>query len=237
MLLINFFSPKLDPTSPTPFKSHLSYNFYIFYYFSMACTISDLIYTFSCQHISIYLHVNVAAILRGRKGREHYILLPSFFFWNIFHHVEFPGRIRQNNFFLLSQCIGGSPPIEKISTSICVFNLTFSSYDFIISVSVEEKSRYNINILTHWLVELISIVIWCFDCYHFCLLDEILNFFTTFTQSLRFVQVSSIPFYKWMFVQLFWTSLCQDDSFMQRERFFTRFLCRDNFNLTSCRFG
>lgn len=109
--LINLFLSLTHPNSSSLlsqtflFKRHLSNVLYIFYYFSMACTISDLIYTFSCQHISIYLQENVAAVYTiGKKGREQFSTLYSAAFQNIFHHVEFPGR-RQNNFFLPSRHI------------------------------------------------------------------------------------------------------------------------------------
>lgn len=85
-----------------------------------------------------------------KKGRAQFSTL-YFHARNIFHHVEFPGR--SERYFSLAFDISEIHlHSTHLSMSICVFNLAFSSYDFIISVrgGRETDERYSgTNILTH----------------------------------------------------------------------------------------
>lgn len=181
-------------------QKSFSYNILLFFY-TLASHFLHNIWS------NLYVFPGSIYICKHKKvvhNFQHYIFFGIFFItlslpvvlgWNVFPHFSFRHIV--------------DSPLFTAYMSICVFNLAFSSYDFIISV--RRKNRYSINILTHWLVELISIVIWCFDCYHFCLLD---GFFVLLIRRL---------FNEWMLTQLF-----RECNIKMKLRY--------DINLTSCRF-
>lgn len=91
-----------------------------------------------------------------KKGRAQFSTL-YFHARNIFHHVEFPGR--SDVFSLAFDISEIHLHATHLSMSICVFNLAFSSYDFIISVRgrLEIQQQQHFDSSTH--AELIPIVI------------------------------------------------------------------------------
>lgn len=135
----------------------------IFYYFSIHwlpsthfCTISDLICT-------LFLAAMYAAVGVGKKETaakkvvhnfQHYISMLRIFFITL----SFP-VVRSDIFSLAFDISEIHLHSTHLSMSICVFNLAFSSYDFIISVRGrrEIQRHQHFDSLTH--AKLIPIVI------------------------------------------------------------------------------
>lgn len=136
---------------------HLQY-FMIFLYTGFLLTISAqyliLSVRFSWQRVCISRSRKERN--SSKKGRVQFSTL-YFHARNIFHHVEFPGRSERYFFTLVISEIHLHS--THLSMSICVFNLAFSSYDFIISVRGrrEIQRHQHFDSLTH--AKLIPIVI------------------------------------------------------------------------------
>lgn len=158
-------------SSPSPFRSHFSYNILLFFY-----TLASQFFFFFLHNIWSNLYVFPGSTyMQHKKGRAQFSIF--FLFFLVYFSSRWVSRSYSDKMFstFLLSTYRRFTSLHSVYVDMCFqfsfFLLWFYNFRF------GRKNRYSINILTHWLVELISIVIWCFDCYRFCLLDVISFYF------------------------------------------------------------